>query len=118
MIPTRVHGVIDYVVALILIAAPFLLGFADGGEAQYVTMGLGAFVIVYSLLTKYELGAIGLLSFSTHLALDVVFALALIGSPWLFGFSNLVWWPHVLFGVAALIVVGLSARHTATTIGV
>ena len=113
MIPTRLHGIIDYLVALILIAAPFVLGFADGGPAQYATIGLGLFVVVYSLLTNYELGAVPLLSFPAHLVLDVVFALALIASPWAFGFSSLIWWPHVLFGVAALVVVALSARSPA-----
>lgn len=71
MIPTKLHGAIDYLVALILIAAPFVLGFADGGPAQYATIGLGAFVIAYSLLTDYELGAVRLLSFlSTHSAIS------------------------------------------------
>ncbi len=113
MIPTKLHGVIDYLVALFLVAAPFVFGFADGGPAQHATIGLGIFVIVYSLLTDYELGAVRLLSFPTHLVLDIVFALALIASPWLLGFSNLIWWPHVLFGVAALAVVALSARSAA-----
>ena len=110
MIPTKLHGIIDYLVAVILIAAPFILGFADGGPAQYATIGLGVFVVAYSMLTDYELGAVRLFSFPAHLVLDVVFALALIASPWLFSFSTLIWWPHVLFGTAALAVVALSAR--------
>lgn len=110
MIPTKIHGVIDYLVAVVLIAAPFLLGFADGGPAQYSAIGLGVFVIVYSLLTEYELGAVGIFTFSTHLILDGVFALALIASPWILGFAGLIWWPHVLLGLAALLVIALSAR--------
>lgn len=110
MISTKIHGVIDYLVAIVLIAAPFVLGFADGGPAQYSAIGLGIFVIVYSLLTNYELGAIGIFRFPTHLILDGLFALALIASPWLLGFSDLIWWPHVVFGLAALLVIALSGR--------
>ena len=33
MIPTRIHGIIDYVFGIIAIAAPFVLGFADGTAA-------------------------------------------------------------------------------------
>lgn len=62
MIPIRVHAVIDWVVAGALIAAPFLFGFADGGTAQVVTLGL-SLVIAYSLLTDYELGALRALPF-------------------------------------------------------
>ncbi len=110
MISTKIHGVIDYLVAIVLIAAPFVLGFADGGPAQYSAIGLGIFVIVYSLLTNYELGAVGIFRFRTHLILDGLFALALIASPWLLGFSDLIWWPHVVFGLAALLVIALSGR--------
>jgi hypothetical protein len=29
MIPTHVHGVIDYLVGIVMILAPYILGFAD-----------------------------------------------------------------------------------------
>jgi hypothetical protein len=51
LIPTRIHGVIDYVTGLFLFAAPWLFNFADGSPAQWVPMILGAAVIVYSLMT-------------------------------------------------------------------
>lgn len=35
-ISTRVHGVVDYLMGLLLIVAPFLFGFATGGSAQWV----------------------------------------------------------------------------------
>ena len=111
MIPTKLHAVIDYLVAIFLIVAPFLLGFADNDVAQWSTIALGVFVIAYSLFTAYELGMIKILSFRTHLVLDVVFALLLLASPWVLGFSDVIWWPHALFGVLALVVVGFSARH-------
>ncbi len=43
-IPTRVHGVIDYLWSIALIASPWLFGFATSGAAQWVAVafGLGA----------------------------------------------------------------------------
>jgi hypothetical protein len=34
MIPTRVHGIIDYLTGVLLLAAPFIFGFAGGTAAQ------------------------------------------------------------------------------------
>jgi len=98
-IPTRVHGVIDYLMGLILIAAPWLLGFAQGGAETYVPVVLGAGVILYSLFTDYELGMVRTIPMSTHLTLDVIGGLVLALSPWLFNFDNVVVAPHLIVGV-------------------
>lgn len=57
-IPTRVHGMSDYGMGLLLIALPSLLGLAEGGAETWVPVVLGAGAIGYSLLTEYELGAL------------------------------------------------------------
>ena len=110
MIPTRVHGIIDYIVGLLLIAAPFLFGFADGTAAQWVPIILGLSALVYSLLTKYELSAAKIIPMPVHLGLDVASGLLLAASPWLFGFSERVWLPHVVVGVAEIIIPLLTQR--------
>lgn len=99
-ISTRTHGVLDYVMGAILIVAPFLLGFADGGPAMWVPVILGLSAIVYSMLTNYELGLVGALSMRTHLALDFASGAILAASPWLFGFDAWVWVPHLVLGIA------------------
>ena len=112
MIPTRVHGIIDYIVGLLLIAAPFLFGFADGTAAQWVPNMLGLSALVYSLLTKYELSAAKIIPMPVHLGLDVASGLLLAASPWLFGFSERVWLPHVVVGVAEIIIPLLTQRQS------
>lgn len=118
MIPTRVHGVLDYLTAAVLILAPFVVGFADGGAAQWVPIVIGAATIVASLLTRYELGVAPVIPMPVHLMLDVAMGVVLLASPWLFGFSDLIWWPHVLFGIIYIVVPMLSARRPAETQGV
>ena len=98
-LPTRVHGVIDYLWGLALIASPWLLGFATGGTAQWLAIVFGATAILYSLATDYELGAVRVLPMRVHLLLDGVAGAILAASPWLFGFSREVFWPHLGFGL-------------------
>lgn len=110
MISVRTHAIIDYVVGVLLILAPFLLGFATGGPAMWTPILLGASIIVYSLITRYPLSVNPVLPFSTHLILDGAGGLLLLASPWLFGFADLIWWPHVLVGAAELAVVAMTDR--------
>jgi len=104
-IPTRVHGMLDYLVGVLLIAAPWLFNFDRGGAETWVPVLLGASAIVYSLFTDYELGMVRRLSMPTHLMLDLGSGILLAVSPWLFGFSDYVWEPHLIVG---LIEIGTS----------
>ncbi len=109
-ISTRAHGIIDYIVGAVLILAPFIFGFATGGAAMWVPILIGAAIIVYSLMTNYEMGVSSTIDMRTHLWLDVAAGIILAVSPWLFGFSELVWAPHLVVG---LFVIGASlTTHT------
>jgi hypothetical protein len=98
-IPTRVHGYLDYIVGLLLIAAPWMFGFSRGGAETWVFVILGAGALVYSLFTRYELGVVKAIPMGTHLMLDFMSGLLLLVSPWLFGFASYVSTPHVIFGL-------------------
>ena len=108
VIRPKVHGVIDYAVAALLIAAPWIFGFSDDPAATWVTVAFGAVAVLYSVTTDYELGLFPLMAMRTHLAIDVVWCVLLLASPWLFGFADRIWWPHVLVALAGLGVVALS----------
>ena len=112
-ISTRTHGIIDYIMGLALILAPFVLGFATGGAAMWVPIILGASVILYSLMTDYEVGAFHAIGMRTHLWLDGLGGAFLAASPWLFGFSEYVWVPHLVLG---LLEIGTAlTTHTVPT---
>lgn len=98
-IPTRVHGLLDYLVGLLLIAAPWVFNFDRGGAETWVPVALGAGALVYSLLTDYELGVVRRIPMPAHLTLDLLSGIVLAASPWLFGFSAFVWVPHLVLGV-------------------
>jgi len=98
-IPTRVHGVLDYLTAGVLIAAPSLLGFRKGDARTWLPMALGVGTIAYSLFTDYELGLIKVIPMPVHLALDAANGALLSASPWLFGFAEDVATPHLGLGL-------------------
>ena len=111
VIPTRVHGILDYLVGALLMAAPWLFQFERGGTETWVPVVLGAGTILYSLCTDYELGVLRLVPMEAHLALDLGSAVVLAASPWLFGFRDLVWAPHVLIALVEIGTVLLSQRE-------
>ena len=119
-IPTSVHGVLDYLVGIVLIAAPWIFGFAYvGGAAVIVPIVLGIALILYSLVTRYEWGIPGIkfLPMPYHLVIDFLAAAFLAASPWIFGFYDNplnVWLPHLVVGIVVVIVVLVSQTHPRT----
>ncbi len=120
-IPTKVHGVLDYIVAIALILAPWIFGFwGVGGAAVIIPIVLGAGLFVYSLFTRYEWGAFKLIAMPVHLIFDVVASLFLIASPFLFGFINEApnaWLPHIVVGAAVIVVVVFSKPQPGRALG-
>jgi hypothetical protein len=112
IIPTKIHGALDYIVAIALFFAPTLFGFkALGGPAVIIPMVLGVGLALYSLLTRYEWGVFKVLPMPYHLVIDFIAALFLAVSPFLFGFSSApinAWLPHVIVGLTVILVVALS----------
>jgi hypothetical protein len=102
-IPTRIHGILDYLVGIILIAAPWLLNFNLGGAETWVPVIVGIVVLLQAIMTNFELGLVKAIPMGTHLTMDFFIGLFLAISPWLFGFANFVWVPHVIFGVIAIL---------------
>lgn len=113
-VPTQVHGIFDYVGGVALISAPFLFGFFSvGGIAVILPMVLGVGLIIYSLLTRYELGipAIKFIPMPLHLLFDFVAAALIAVSPFLFGFYHdapNVWLPHLISGLVVIVLVLVS----------
>jgi hypothetical protein len=99
ILSTKVHGFLDYIMGILLIISPWVLGFAQDGAETWVPVGLGASALLYSIFTNYELGLVKSLSMRTHLTLDFVSGALLAVSPWLFGFADYVYMPHLVLGI-------------------
>jgi len=52
-IPVQAHVVLDYILAVLLIAAPFLFGFSDDGTATAFFIGLGVLHLLVTIATRF-----------------------------------------------------------------
>jgi hypothetical protein len=94
----------DYLYGLIIIALPWVLGFSQYSGALWVMFMVGIVVIIFSLMTRYELGYAGLISMRMHLWFDLLAGFFLLASPWLLNFARYVYMPHVIMGSISVIV--------------
>jgi hypothetical protein len=108
---TRIHGYLDYFVALLLLILPGVLGLDVNSPEGVVPMVLGLLTIIYSLMTSYELGVTRVISMKTHLTFDFISGVVLASSPWLFGFAETTYMPHLILGIFE-IVASLITRTT------
>ena len=85
-LPTSVHGVIDYVAGIVILVLPWIFDWEDSAKVIMTILGLG--VILYSLLTDYELGVARVIPMPTHLLLDALGGIVLIVAPFIFGIDD------------------------------
>ena len=102
-VSTRIHGIADWLLGALLIALPWLLGFARGGAETYLPVVLGAAGLLITFFTDHEYGIVRRIPMSGHLAVDALAGAALAVSPWIFGFVETVWLPHLVLGATELI---------------
>lgn len=104
------HGVIDYAWAGTMMAAPWLFGFSRNRKATTNAVVSGAGILALSLMTKYPLGAVKVVSFPTHGVIETVAGVATAAAPWLMGFrrNRSAKWTHLLSGLGTLMVVAMT----------
>jgi hypothetical protein len=86
-IPRFVHGLIEYVAAAVLIAAPFVLSF-DAGAAIAASLIAGVLVLIVAASTDGPTSLVDQIPVAVHVTLDWLLALALIAIPFVAGFSD------------------------------
>jgi hypothetical protein len=107
-IPVFVHGVIEYLAAALLIAAPFAFSF-DSDTATAVSIVTGVLVLVVTASTALPTGLIKSIPVQAHVIVDYLLAGVLIASPFVFGFSD--------DGTATAFFIVLGVVHLLITIG-
>ena len=111
------HAVMDYAWAGTMIAAPWLFGFRRNRTATANAVGSGIAILGLSMMTRYPLGVVPLISFPTHGVIETIAGVATAAAPWLMGFSRdeSAKWTHVMSGLGTLAVVAMTDYHAAET---
>lgn len=112
MIRPATHQAIDYLVAIVLILAPFFFGFSAVISATWVAILSGVALGTYSVVTRYAAESPHPVGWRLHLALDAILGLFVAASPWIFGFSRFigtVWMPHLVLGIVLVLAAAVSA---------
>jgi len=108
-IPHAVHGILDYLVGLLLLVSPWLFGYAhDQPVPTDMAMIFGGGLMLYTALTNFEVGIVRLLPFPVHMVLDVLLGAALVASPILFSTGGTAAVVFVLFGIFELLMTALT----------
>lgn len=114
IISRKFHAVLDYLSGIVLIIAPWVLNFNDSNVASAVAVVAGVLILIMSVMTDYEGGLIHTIPMSTHLNMDIVLGILLAASPWLFGFNERVYLPHLILGLLAIALGFLTVRVSLT----
>ena len=108
-IPTRIHGIIDYLFALILIALPALFAPSVLSIYSMVCVSCAIFLTAYSVNTDYEWALNKVIPMPIHLYLDTALGIFLVVSPWLFNFPNSA--PFIVLGLYTLLIAAVSSSQ-------
>ncbi len=102
-VPTRIHGIADWLLGVLLIVVPYILGFARGGAETFVPVALGIAGLIVTFFTNHEYGVVRKIPMIGHLWVDGLSGVLLAASPWVFGFADAVWIPHVVLGLTEFV---------------
>jgi hypothetical protein len=116
-ITPRMHAMLDYPLAVVLIAVPWIFGFSDvGGAAVALPIVVGVLAFCQSLITDWELSVAKIVPLPIHLKLDALAGIVLAISPFVFSFSDEgtnVWLPQVVAGIGMLNAGLMTQRNAA-----
>ena len=104
-----VHGIFDYLAALALIAAPFVLGLGKISPLVYwLSVIAGAVLIFYSLLTNYSYSLAKVIPFKVHLVFDLIAGIVFVAAPFVLGLVGLAKLYCLVMGIGVILVVAVT----------
>ena len=103
-----IHAYLDYPVAFLLIAAPFLLQLGGSHPlAKWLSVGTGVAALILAILTDHKTGLIRVVPYPVHLAVDFLVGVVFVAAPFAFGFTGIDAAFYWINAAAVLTVVGL-----------
>ncbi len=82
----RVHGVLDYLMVLVFVAAPTVLGLS--GLPATIAYTLAGVHLLLTLATDFPPGVLRIIPFPMHGMIEIVVSALLVALPWVAGFAD------------------------------
>jgi hypothetical protein len=82
------HAMIEPLMAVLFIAAPWIFGFSDSDTATTISVAVGVAMLLVGMSTKWRYSIVKLIPIRMHMMGDMGIAALLILSPFIFGFSD------------------------------
>src|SRR6201990_2356107 len=104
-ITKSIHAyLIDYPVAILLIAAPFVLKLGQSGPvAMWLSVVVGVAALLLAALTDHPTGIVRIIPYWLHLWVDRAVGGGFVIAPFAFGFFGLDAWAHRVLAAAVFL---------------
>src|SRR3954449_4473157 len=87
-LPLKAHAALEPIVAIVLIAAPWIFGFDDVGSATATSSAVGVIMLISGMSTRWRFSLVKMIPLRTHFRMDLVLGAVLIVAPFVFGDSD------------------------------
>jgi SPW repeat len=88
LIPLNTHAMLEPIIALVVIAAPWIFGFSDVNDAKAVCIAVGVIMLIAGSMTDWRLSLARVIPLPVHMATDLLLGAVLILAPFVLGFSG------------------------------
>jgi hypothetical protein len=86
-LPLFAHGLLEYGIGILAIAAPFVFSFEHNGAVAFSVL-MGAAILVLGGITDAPTGVVKNLPVASHVVLDVVVGVVLVVAPFVLGLTD------------------------------
>jgi hypothetical protein len=87
-VPVLVHGILEYVVGALFIAAPFLFSFNSSAAPTAAAIVVGLLLLAFTATSDLPTGLVRSVSVGVHVTVDLVLAVLLVALPFVLGFTE------------------------------
>jgi hypothetical protein len=87
-IPLNTHAMLEPLMAVLIIVAPWLFGFSDTNDAKAICIIVGAVMLIAGSMTQWRYSLAKVIPLRMHFMTDLLLAAVLILTPFIFGFSD------------------------------
>jgi len=87
-IALNMHAAIEPLIAIVIIAAPWIFGFSDAEDAKVVCIAVGAVMLIAGSMTDWRLSIARVIPLRIHMMTDLALGAVLILAPFVLGFGD------------------------------